>query len=245
MNHPDFKCSIEDNSGILIVVHVIQSGKGSFPPQQWQTVMDQVTRYRQLCFENTPREISFRYQIRHSCAKQDATPQQIHRRVFGLVCVAVAQPGNDAEADKREILNQYNGCMVHYGPTVLETRCIVFHSSLPENKSISGERSDATHGGTSSGHQNGIPSINRSTTGSLGGANGPLINQSSAGLNGLLLGHDLLRPVHKSLSEANLSAATASSATATKIGKTYIEIRLQESFGDRMSQVSKIRAIRI
>ena len=238
MNHPDFQCSIEDNSGILIVIHVIQAGKASsssLPPQQWQGVMDAITRYRQLAFENTPREITFRYQIRQSCSKQDTTSQQIHRRVFGLVCVAVAPMGGDAEADKREILHQYHGYLAHYGPTILETRCIVLQDASPERRRNPLEKKDSSHD-AAAGQRNGMPSINKSIEAEHGEVKGLLINQSSTGSNGML-GVDLPRPVHKSFSEANLTTAAETSASAVKIGKTYIEIRLQESYGDRVAQV--------
>lgn len=213
MSHPDFNCTIEDNHGILIVIHALPSPAA--PPDQLKSVIESITRLRQISLENTPREIKFRYQFRISLKKDENADFQVHRQVFGLICFTVAEPSNDAEAEKRKILTQYNGYLAHYGEKLIESRCLVLRS---KRKADVGDEKE-NYGDDTDGSCLSKDSRNKVSPAENGATNG--------------FYHEILRPVQKSYSDNSLNYPVKGTAgtpplPGVQIAKSYVEIPLDD-----------------
>ncbi|XP_055345453.1 protein brunelleschi-like [Paramacrobiotus metropolitanus] len=213
MAYPDFKCSIEDNHGILVAVQLLQSPFPSHsaspappPSEAVKALVQSVTRFRHLSLENTPRDVHFRYHVRHSPVKPDRSDFQIHRQVFGLVCLAVADgTAPDPETEKRDLLNQCNAFLAHYGDKVVEYRCFVF-KTLAKSSPVRGENGSTAVDGAC---------LSKNPKGRLSPEGNGILN---GGLS------DSLRPVQKSFSANNMAGFPLN--PGGKQNKTYIELPL-------------------
>ncbi|GAV03333.1 hypothetical protein RvY_13774 [Ramazzottius varieornatus] len=223
MSLPDFQCTIEDNRGILIAIHPLQCGRNVAPSSLWTSIIDAVSYYQQLCFENTPREVHFRYQTRQS-VKLERTDLQVFRRVFGLICIAVADPTVDQDTQKRDLLDSYAKYLTQYEQSVLESRCLVFRSEDGSKPVPAANGKHTVDGASHSTHKAGKPAEHIQFSNGF---------TDKGRLSELLLN---VRPVQKSASENNLNKPPVSPASPT-FAKTYIEIVLNEFLLKTVSEV--------